>query len=136
MKKSGRIFLVPVILLFTAHIASAQNSSANAPVIKEADGFVMIPKVAMPPDKKRIYRAIYDATKVPKQSSEIIPALNMAGSELNGFAVSGVPLQNAKFVIVFHGAAINGILDDAQYKAKFGISNPNLTVLKNSKKLA
>jgi len=134
MKKYARKFLLPVILFFTAHFAAAQNTSDNAPVIKEADGFVIIPKVAMPPDKKRTYRAIYDATKAPKQPAEIIPALNMAGSELNGFAVSRVPLQNAKFIVVFHGAAIFGILDDTHYKEKFGISNPNLPVLSKLKK--
>ena len=58
----------------------------------------------------------------------------MAGSELNGLAASGVSLANAKFVIVFHGPAVDGILDDAHYKAKFGIVNPNLRVLSELKK--
>lgn len=133
MKKYARIFLLPVIL-FTASFSSAQNSSSGSPVIKEADGFVIIPNMAMPPDKNHIYKAIFDATKAAKTPSEIIPAINMAGSELNGFKVSGVPLKNAKFVLVFHGAAINGIRDDAYYKAKFGISNPNLPVLTKLKK--
>lgn len=45
-----------------------------------------------------------------------------------------MPLKNAKFVVVFHGAAINGILNDASYKAKFGVSNPNLKTLAGLKK--
>jgi intracellular sulfur oxidation DsrE/DsrF family protein len=114
--------------------ASAQQTNSNAPVIKEADGFTIIPHVAVPPDKKKIYKAIYDATKAAKEPTELVPALNMAGSELNGLAVSNIPLSNAKFVIVFHGAAINGILNDADYKTKFGVSNPNLPVLSKLKK--
>lgn len=126
-----RKLFVLLISIFTTCQCEAQS---NAPVIKEADGFVIIPKVAMPPDKKRTYRAIFDATKAAKESSEIVPAINNSGALLNDFGVSGVPLQNAKFVLVFHGAAINAILDDAHYKAKFGISNPNLPVLTKLKK--
>ena len=58
----------------------------------------------------------------------------MAGSELNAFGVAGVPLQNAKFAIVFHGPAINGILDEAHYREKFGVSNPKLKVVSQLKK--
>jgi intracellular sulfur oxidation DsrE/DsrF family protein len=58
----------------------------------------------------------------------------MAGSELNAFAATSVPPRNAKFVVVFHGPAINGILDDAHYRAKFGVPNPNLKVLAELKK--
>jgi intracellular sulfur oxidation DsrE/DsrF family protein len=131
MRKSTSFFLLPAMFLFATLKTSAQSS---APVIKEADGFTAIPNVAMPPDKKRIYRAIYDATKAAKNPSEIIPGLNNSRAVLNDFGVCGVPLKNAKFVIVFHGAAINGILDDAHYKLKFGISNPNLPVLSKLKK--
>lgn len=123
---------VLTILLFIQLSSSAQVS--NAPAIPEADGYIVIPGAKLPPDKNRIYRAIYDATKSAKESSQLLPALNMAGSELNALAVCRIPLTNAKFIIVFHGAAINGILDDAHYKEKFGVSNPNLNVLSELKR--
>jgi intracellular sulfur oxidation DsrE/DsrF family protein len=108
--------------------AISQIKNQN-PVISEADGFVIIKAAKMPPDKNRIYKAVYDATKAPKDSSQILPALNMAGSELNALKVCGIPVNHAKFVIVFHGAAISGILDNYYYKAIYGIENPNLKVL-------
>lgn len=123
---------VLIISAFIVLNCSAQTGSS--PVISQADGFIIIPNAQMPPDKNRIYRAVYDATKAPKDSSQLLPALNMAGSELNALGVSKIPLSHAKFVIVFHGAALNGILDDAHYKAKFGIANPNLKVLSELKK--
>jgi intracellular sulfur oxidation DsrE/DsrF family protein len=58
----------------------------------------------------------------------------MVGSELNALAVAHVPLEKAKFVVVFHGPAVDGILDDAHYKAKFGVNNPNLTAIAEMKK--
>ena len=46
------------------------------------------------------------------------PALNMAGSELNALAVAHVPMEKAKFVVVFHGSAVDGILDEAQLQGE------------------
>jgi intracellular sulfur oxidation DsrE/DsrF family protein len=58
----------------------------------------------------------------------------MAGSELNALAALNAPLGNARFAIVFHGPAVDGILDDEHYKARFGISNPNLKPIAEMKK--
>ena len=107
-----------ILFLLCTFSSSAQVNSA--PAIPEADGYTVIPGAKLTPDKKRTYRAIYDATKAAKESSQLLPALNMAGSELNALAVCGIPLTNAKFIVVFHGAAINGILDEAHYKEKSG----------------
>jgi intracellular sulfur oxidation DsrE/DsrF family protein len=106
----------------------------QAPVIVEADGYVAVMDAALAPQKSSSYRAIFDATRAPANPTEILPALNMLGSELNALGASGVPLQNAKFVVVFHGAAIEGIENEAQYKATFGVSNPNLPVIAALKK--
>ena len=122
-------------LLVTFLISATSTAQVNhAPAIPEADGYTVIPGAKINPDKKRIYRAIYDATKAAKDASQLVPALNMAASELNALAVCNIPLINARFVVVFHGAAINAILDDAHYKEKFGVSNPNLNVLAELKK--
>ena len=122
------------VLLLSAAGVYGQSMKPTSPVVAEADGFAVIPRAAFPPDKKRIYRAVYDSTKFAKDPSVLVPALNNAGSELNTLAVSGVPLTNAKFVVVFHGASVDGILDDAHYRAKFGIANPNLKAIAAMKK--
>ena len=118
-------------LLFCSSLFAQGNGS---PAIPEADGYIVIPGAKINPDNKKIYRAIYDATKAAKDASKLVPALNMAGSELNALAVCNIPLTHAKFVVVFHGAAIHAILDDAHYKEKFGVSNPNLKVLAELRK--
>ena len=66
--------------------------------------------------------------------TQLLPALNMAGSELNALAFANVPVSNARFAIVFHGPAVDGILDNEHYKAKFGLDNPNLRVIAEMKK--
>jgi intracellular sulfur oxidation DsrE/DsrF family protein len=128
----GAIAILIVISIAPALVA--QWPAPKAPVVPDADGYVVIPQAAVPPDKAHVYKAVFNATSAAEKPSELLPALNMAGSELNAFAVAGVPLQNAKFAIVFHGPAINGILDDAHYREKFGVSNPNLKLLSQLKK--
>src|SRR5439155_2438966 len=49
------------------------------------------------------------------------------------FSLACDPNENTKFAVVFHGAAIDGILDDAHYKAKYGMNNPNLNILRKLK---
>ena len=58
----------------------------------------------------------------------------MAGSELNAFSVAHVSQGKIRFAVVFHGAALDGILDDAHYRGKFGVANPNLPVLEQMRK--
>ena len=111
-----------------------QWPAPQAPVISAADGYVVIPGAAVPPDKAHKYLAIFDATRRAEKPTDLLPALNMAGSELNAFGVAGVPLSNVRFAVVFHGAALAGILDEAHYRARFGVSNPNLAVLEQFRK--
>jgi intracellular sulfur oxidation DsrE/DsrF family protein len=127
-------------LLVTATISVAATRAAGewpppkAPVVPEADGYVVIPGAALTPQPSSTYHAIFDATRAADKPTGLVPALNMAGSEYNALGVAGTPLRNAKFVVVFHGDAMAGILDDAHYKARFGVANPNLSVIAELKK--
>jgi intracellular sulfur oxidation DsrE/DsrF family protein len=120
--------------LLVASGGGAQWPAPAAPVIPEADGYVVIPKAEVPPDKTHVYRAVFDATRAADTPGALVPALNQAGSELNALGAAGVRSDHAKFVIVFHGSAIDGILDDAHYRARFGVANPNLKVIAGMRK--
>ncbi|HEV8693644.1 MAG TPA: hypothetical protein VGQ93_05565, partial [Lysobacter sp.] len=76
---------------------------------------------------------IFDSTQDAQEPNHSLPALNALGSELNALVASGVPAKNARFVVVFHGSAIKGILKNEAYRAKFGVDNPNLAVLSKLK---
>src|SRR5688572_11147215 len=134
MMKLVLAFTLLVVVGLAASQSFAQWGAPAAAAIPEARGYVSIPNAAVTPDKKRTYRAIYNATRAPTEPSQLVPALNMAGAALNAFAATNVPLRNAKFAVVFHGPAIDGILGDAHYKAKHGVANPNLKVLSELRK--
>ncbi|HEX4795309.1 MAG TPA: DsrE family protein [Humisphaera sp.] len=123
-----------VVVVSLSIVTYAQWARPQAAAIPQADGFVKIPDAAFPIDKNSTFRAVFDATRAASKPDQIVPALNMAGAALNDLASEGAPLGNARFVVVFHGPAVDGILDDAHYRAKYKIANPNLAVLSELKK--
>ena len=116
-------------------MAIAREPQPKAAAVPEAFGYVEIPNAALAPTKDSTYCAIFDATHPADKPSELVPALNMAGAQLNALASVNAPARNAKFVVVFHGPAVDGILDSVHYKAKFGMDNPNLKAIAEMKKL-
>ncbi len=130
-----RACILCVILVLLSLNAFAQAWPApRAPAIPQADGYVLIPKAAVAPDSRTIYRSIFDGTKISAKPDAILPVINAVGGVLNDLAVGKVPESNRRFVVVFHGPAVDGILDNAHYRAKHGIDNPNLPVLAQLKK--
>jgi intracellular sulfur oxidation DsrE/DsrF family protein len=124
-----RAFMLIVLLVSVTSFLRGQWPSPKAPVVPETDGYILIPGAVLRPEKDHVYKAIFDATTFPADAKQLVPAINNAGSELNAFGVEEIPRINRKLVIVFHGAAIDGILDNEHYKAKYGVRNPNLTAI-------
>ncbi len=126
---SKTFVLVALVFLFSL-AGFAQNWPApKAPAIPEADGYVVIPNVAVAPDPKTTYRVIFDGTKAAAKPDGVLPVINAAGGVLNDLVVGKVPHSNRQLAIVFHGPAVDGILDNAHFRAKYGIDNPNLKIL-------
>ncbi|HYK40758.1 MAG TPA: DsrE family protein [Thermoanaerobaculia bacterium] len=132
MKQRVLVFTV-FLALVGAAVRSAPWGAAKATAVPEADGYVAIPNAAVPPAKGRVYKAVFDANHAAEKPTQLLPAINNLGSELNAFAATGLPKSAAKFVLVFHGPAMDGILDDTHYRAKHGVANPNLKVLSRLK---
>lgn len=129
------LFTIFFFLLFL-NPANAQGwPKPLAPAIPEADGFVIIPNAAIAPDPKISYRAVFDGTRFAANPKSILPVINAVGGVLNDLMVAQVPKQNREFVVIFHGPAVDGILDDAHYRAKYGIANPNTKVLTALRKM-
>lgn len=134
MKQLPIAAVLACCIFLAAAALAAQWATPQARVIPAASGYIPIPQAAVMPEAGHVYKAVYDATHGPDQPTQILPALDMAGSELNLFGATGFPLKNVKFVIVFHGAALDGILDDAHYRAKYKVGNPNLKALAQLRK--
>jgi len=106
-----------IILIATINVAAAQWGQPQSPAV---------PRKHLSRDFRR------DSSC--RQARTTAPGIELAGSELNALAAVAVPVQHAKFALVFHGPAVDGILDETHYKTKFGTSNPNLKVIAEMKK--
>jgi intracellular sulfur oxidation DsrE/DsrF family protein len=129
-----RWLILAMMSILSATALGATWPPARSPAVPQASGFVAIPNAAVPPARGMIYRAVFDATRGADKPGQLVPAIDNAGSELNALAASGLPLSNAKFVIVFHGAAMDAVLRDSAYRSKYGMPNPNLPALATMKK--
>src|SRR5437870_1826701 len=118
-----------VAVLFAVLTASAIADPVQLrPAVPEADGWIVIPHSAMAPDPKLTYRMVFDTRRGADKPDALIPAINLAASELNTFVAAGV--KNYAIAMVFHGSgADDALLDNAHYKAKYGVDNPNLKPL-------
>ncbi len=126
---SRALFVVLFLVIAPVAHGAPQWPAARSPVIPQAHGFAVIPDAAIPVSRIQTYKAIFDATRGADKPTQLVPAVNMLGLALNALGASGAPLKNARFAVVFHGPAVDGLLSDKAYMAKFGTPNPNLAVL-------
>ena len=120
---------IAVLFCALAGPVAAQSRDVIQPVTG-VDPYVAVPGATFLADNTHVYRVVFEARRGAEKPDQLNPAVNMAGSELNTFAAHGVKRSNVDFVIVFHTApSDDAVLDNAHYRAKYGVDNPNLPVL-------
>ncbi|TMQ71545.1 MAG: hypothetical protein E6K80_05300 [Candidatus Eisenbacteria bacterium] len=123
-----KLAIVVVSLVLGSTLASTAHAAAwakpVASVIPQAQGYIPVPNAAVMPKGTHVYRAIYNATLSADRPDHLVPALNMAGAALIVLAGVGLSPRNARFVVVFHGGALDAVLDDAHYRAKLANVDP------------
>lgn len=122
------LVLAASLVLAPAVDAAAETALVTPPATQPA-GYVPIPGAAVQPDKAHVYRAVFDATKTAEMPDKIVPAVEMLGIEQDALLGSGVPTKNLSLALIFHGEAVDAALTDVEYKARHGVSNPNLAAI-------
>lgn len=85
-------------------------------------------------DKDLDYKVAIDVTDKVSDSTQVMGTLMEVARTYNLNIANGVPKRKLKVAVVIHGSAIQGILNDEAYQAKFGVPNPNIAVIKQMKK--
>ena len=119
-----------VLALLLMGASTSMLAQSEQKVIPEAGGYWPIPNAAVVPDKTRDFKVIYDSTKPAAKPEDVAPAVARAAGLVNALGALGLPASHRKIAIVFHDDALPTILRDEAYKEKFGIANPNLTLLR------
>lgn len=125
-----RLSLIVAVSCVVAGSAAAQSNTGVVQPVQGVDPYVAVPGATFLADNNHHYRVVFEARRGAEKPDQVIPAVNLAGSELNTLAAHGVRRENVDFVVVFHTKPSDeAVLDNAHYRARYGIDNPNLPVL-------
>jgi intracellular sulfur oxidation DsrE/DsrF family protein len=125
----GRVVLVASLLTGLATMAYAANPPTITPGIPGEGAMHPLPDAAYQPQKDATYKVVFALTKSGDTPQEVNPSLIRLARTVNLYVSAGVPMSHLKFVAVASGPATGAMLDDAHYKEKFGVVNPNSGLL-------
>jgi intracellular sulfur oxidation DsrE/DsrF family protein len=113
-----------------AHAAGSEPGGFwSTPTIHDYGTIHYLPDAAFKPDAKRSYKIVFSLTQASASPDQVNPALNHVARAVNLYVAAGVPLSHLKLVAIAYGAATPLALDDAHYRATFGVPNPNLPLI-------
>jgi intracellular sulfur oxidation DsrE/DsrF family protein len=81
------------------------------------------------PDYKTItdqqMKVVFDIMNSPDSPEAINGSIETAARFLNMHTQAGIPLENLKVALVVHNKASKDIINNAAYRQRYGIDNPN-----------
>jgi len=101
----------------------------STPTISGYGKIHYLPNAAYQPAANQTYRIVFALTQASKSPKDVNPALDHVARTVNLYVASGVPIDHLKFVAVAYGAATPLVLNDTQYRAAYGVANPNLPLI-------
>jgi len=128
--------LVPVLLalgLFSTTVL-AGDGFWQTPTIVGAGKIHSMPQAAYQPDRQATYKVVFSLSHFGAKHTEVSSSLEHVARAVNLYVNAGVPLSHLKFVAIAAGPATPIVLNDAQYRKKYGVANPNLAVIAQLRK--
>jgi len=121
--------------MFAVHAAANDSSGFwQTPTIHGAGKIHPMPHAAYQPDPHATYKVVFSLTHFGAKPGEVSPSLEHVARAVNLYVNAGVPLSHLKFVAIAAGPATPIALNDTQYRAKYGVANPNLAVIDQLRK--
>ncbi|MBD8880841.1 DsrE family protein [Rhodanobacter hydrolyticus] len=111
------------------HAADATEFWSN-PTISPYGKIHWLPDSAYRPQPDQTYSIVFALSVGAESPSQVNASLDRVARSINLYTQSGVPLNHLKFVAVAYGPATPLVLDDAHYKAAYGVPNPNLPLIR------
>lgn len=84
---------------------------------------------AVNPDATLEYKIVVDLKTLQRDKESLNGGLNNVARMMNLHALGGVKPENLNVAVAFHGGATDVILNNAAYKAKYEVDNPNLELI-------
>lgn len=89
---------------------------------------------AFQPQADQSYKIVVALTSGAAKPEQVSPALDHVARIVNLYVAAGVPLAHLKIVGIAYGAATPAVMDNAHYRARYGVANPNLKLISELRK--
>ncbi len=132
MKRSFVPLLLALGLFSTAALAG--EGFWQTPTIAGAGRIHPMPDAAYQPDRQATYKVVFSLSKAASKPDQVSPALEHVARAVNLYVNAGVPLSHLKFVAIAAGPATPIVLNEEQYRKKYGVANPNLALIAQLRK--
>ncbi len=108
--------------------AQALSTPQMGPVIDDFGPVFAVPDADFAPTDLQ-YKLVFDVAEGSSEPSQVNRRIVTLARFLNMHAQAGVPRANMELALVLHGTAGKDALDNAAFKARFGVDNPNLPLI-------
>ena len=115
-------------------VALAGDGFWQTPTITGAGKIHPMPQAAYQPDRQATYKVVFSLSKAGAKPTDVSPSLDHVARAVNLYVSAGVPLSQLKFVAIAAGPATPIVLNDTQYRTKYGVANPNLALIAQLRK--
>jgi intracellular sulfur oxidation DsrE/DsrF family protein len=122
-----RVLLLAAIGLSMPTGALAQN--AGPPAVTGYGAIVPAPEAAHQPDAAVQYRVVFNIEQAPDDPAQPNASLLKVARFLNLLATRGIRPAPGDVVAIIHGAATPLVMNEAAYRSKFKVANPNLPLI-------
>lgn len=130
MRRLSLLLAATGLMFSVAAVAADQPAGFwSTPTITGYGKIHYLPDAAYKPVSSKTYRVVFALTQGAESPDKVNPSLDHVARTVNLYVASGVPLDHLKFVAVAAGAATPLVLNDAQYRAAYGVPNPNLALI-------
>lgn len=109
--------------------AAARAQQATGPVIMLGGKHAPVPNMTFTVPTDLDYKVVWDIEVGAKQAAELNDAYNVPARFVNQGAALGFARSRVQGAVVIHGSAGEEMLNNAEYKARKGVDNPNIGLL-------
>lgn len=114
--------------LLAISFANAGAQQQPGPVINAGGKHAPVPNMTFE-IPRLTYKVVWDIEVGPARLGDLNDEYNVPARFVNQGAAMGLKRENVQAAVVIHGAAGEEMLENAEYKARKGVDNPNIALL-------
>lgn len=122
-----KTLITSVIFLLLTFQLNAQNKSY--PLITDYGAVEVIDFKVELPNPSAQYKLISEMYARQEDKKELYGMLDYSARIVNAHVAAGIPKHNIKLAVVVFSGATPIILNNEEYKKRFGVDNPNIELL-------